>query len=221
MTDERADSLTAPTRPPPTESAWFTEEPVQSEAQGRLRLWVGLSVLGVGLIVVLVSSLFLASRWNADQRTVHALRDPGVHQVRLDARDYQIYSAGSVPSRCFAVNGASGPVPVETHSYQISPYDPADVILQTGTYFPTAGFTLTSGGVYAVTDRCLAADRKIFVAETQRAALRHVGAGLGGEAAGLCLLIAALLVLRDRVTRRRSSGWITVVAATAGTGPLP
>jgi hypothetical protein len=217
MTDERVDSLAAPLRPPRPEPEWFPEEP---EAQGRLQLWVGLSVLGVGLIVVLVSSLFLASRWNADQRTVHALRDPGVHQVRLDARDYQIYSAESVPSRCFAVDGASGPVPVGTHSYQISPFDPADVILQTGTYFPTASFTVTSGGVYAVTDRCLAPGRKIFVAETQRAALRHVGAGLGGEVAGLGSLIAALLLLRDRVTRRRPSGWITVVAATSETGLL-
>jgi hypothetical protein len=111
MTDERADSLTAPTRPPPTESAWFTEEPVQSEAQGRLRLWVGLSVLGVGLIVVLVSSLFLASRWNADQRTVHALRDPGVHQVRLDARDYQIYSAGSPTGALLRTGRSSWPRP--------------------------------------------------------------------------------------------------------------
>jgi hypothetical protein len=172
-----------------------------------VRLRVGTGLVVVALVVLTIFGLSLDRSWRADQATVHPLRGPTVHTVRLDAGRVQIYAdtaagGGSGRSGCVSITGPHGPVAVHSGRYAISPWDPANVILQTGTSFPTADLT----------DVCVPAGHTAFVAETQEVALRHVASGLLGVVAGLVVALVGLGLLRSERSRRRGPRYLTVVA---------
>jgi hypothetical protein len=180
------------------------------------RLGVAAGILVVGIVVLAVSGLSLDRSWRADQRTVHLLRGPESHQVHLDAGRSQVYAdtaaGGGDRSACVTVTGPDGAVTVERVRFAISPWDPANVILQTGTSFPTADFVVPAGGLYSLTDRCVPAGHTAFVAETQEVALRHVDGGLAGVAVGLIVAGVGLGLLRSERSRRRPPRYLTIVA---------
>jgi hypothetical protein len=180
----------------------------------RLRLATGL--LAVGVVVLAIFGVSLDRSWRAAQDTVRVLRGPASHQVHLDAGRSQVYAdtaaGGGDRSACVTVTGPDGAIPVERVRFAISPWDPANVILQTGRSFPTAEFVLPAGGLYMVTDHCVPAGRTAFVAETQEAALRHVAGGLAGVAAGLVVAGVGLGLLRSERSRRRPPRYLTIVA---------